>query len=237
MRRTVYKIRQAEDKDMENEVMQEQVKRVADKILRLEAYTEIQNNMGSCVLSYNYRRPEEVLSFFSSREDATLEIADEGVFRGKDIREAITYLMPSTCEPGELMDIQLASPIIEVAEDLETARAQWVCPGIGALPREEEAPQAIWNWGVIGADFIYEDSSWKIWHFHWFRLMKCDYQKGWVQDTSLENRPNIPVHPLAEESTYHNPYTPYSIRECIPMYPRPYKTWDGEDWMLKKKKE
>ena len=64
---------------MENEVMQEQAKRVADKILRLEAYTEIQNNMGSCVLSYNYRRPEEVLSFFSSREDATLEIADEGV--------------------------------------------------------------------------------------------------------------------------------------------------------------
>ena len=73
MRRTVYKIRQAEDKDMENEVMQEQAKRVADKILRLEAYTEIQNNMGSCVLSYNYRRPEEVLSFFTSREDATLE--------------------------------------------------------------------------------------------------------------------------------------------------------------------
>ena len=123
---------------MENAFVQEQAKRVADKILRLEAYTEIQNNMGCCVLSYNYRKPEEVLSFFSSREDASLEIADEGVFRGQNIREGITYLMPSRCEPGELMDIQLASPIIEVAKDLATARTQWVCPGIGALPREGE---------------------------------------------------------------------------------------------------
>ena len=55
-----------------------------------------------------------------------------------------------------------------------------------------------------------------------------------MDDLRLINRPNIPVHPLAKPATYHNPYTPLSIREAIPAVPIPYETWTGSDWMLER---
>ncbi|HHV11015.1 MAG TPA: nuclear transport factor 2 family protein [Clostridiales bacterium] len=211
-------------------------KRIYQKIKKLEAYREIQNLMGRTVIAYNFRQKAELAGFFSKvQADISIEVADEGVFQGKEAVEAyIKEYIPQEGIPGEMMDIHLASPIIEVADDVKTAKAQWVCPGIGALPRENNEPLAIWNWGIIAADFTYEEGEWKIWHLHWFRLMKCDYDKGWVKDTSMENRLNKPYHPLAKPTTYHNPYTPYSIRECIPAIPRPYVTWDNSDWMLNK---
>ena len=135
-----------------------------------------------------------------------------------------------------MSDLHLAAPIIEVSGDGKTAKGQWVCPGIGALPKPKEDPQAIWNWGIIAADFICERNQWKIWHLHWFRLMKCDYELGWVKDTSMENRLNKPLNPLSKPSTYHNPYNRYTVRECIPAIPKPYQKYDGVDWMLSKDK-
>ena len=72
---------------------------------------------------------------------------------------------------------------------------------------EDSDPDAIWAWGMIGADFICEDGEWKIWHFHYFRYIKCLYEKGWVEDTSMIHRLNTPVHPMAKPTTYHNPYS------------------------------
>lgn len=48
------------------------------------------------------------------------------------------------------------------------------------------------------------------------------------------NRLNTPVHPLSKPSTYHNPYSPLSVRNGIPACPLPYKTWtDAEqNWMI-----
>lgn len=206
------------------------------RTLRLEAYREIQNLMGRFLIYCNFRQMDKALGLMALEEkDVSVEVADDGLFTGKAAVEAAAehYLGRPLAE-GELQDIHLASPIIEVAADAVTARAQWVCPGIGALPRPAGEPQPIWNWGIIGADFICTNGEWKIWHVHWYRLMKCDYELGWVRDVSMENRPNAPRHPLAGPTTYHNPYTPLSIRECIPAVPEPYDTWDGEDWMMKR---
>ena len=65
---------------------------------------------------------------------------------------------------------------------------------------------------MVGADLIFRN-EWKIWHLHYFRFIRCDYEKGWVKDTSMINRLNTPMHPLSKPTTYHNPYSPLSIRE------------------------
>ena len=39
-------------------------------------------------------------------------------------------------------------------------------------------PDAIWAWGMIGAYFICQEGECKIWHFHYFRYIKCLYKKG-----------------------------------------------------------
>lgn len=209
------------------------------KIEKLEIYQEVQNDMGRAVAAFNFRQADRVLSHFAlKKEDVSLEYADEGVFEG---REAVTAIINEVVgapqKPGEMLDIQLTTPMIEVADDLETAKAVWWCPGGGAIANEDKDPDAIWAWGMIGADYIKEDGQWKIWHFHYFRYIKCLYEKGWVEDTSMIHRLNNPVHPLAKPTTYHNPYSPLSVREAIPACPRPYAVHEGNSsWMLTKDK-
>ena len=206
---------------------------------RLEAYQEIQNQMGRMIAAFDFREAEKVLSYFAlDLPDVSLEVADEGVFEGKEAVEAIIReTVGKEPLPGEMTDIQLTTPIIEVAGDGESARAVWWCPGAGSLVEEGKDPKAIWLWGDIAVDFVRcADGAWKIRHLHYFRVIKCNYDKGWTEDTSMINRPNTAMHPLSQPSTYHNPYSPLAVRYGIPAAPYPYDTDRGEKWMLRNDK-
>ena len=122
--------------------------------------------------------------------------------------------------------------LVVTDEQLETITAR-VSEKIG---QKDEQPSGINHEFADAAMQKKYENTWKIWHLHWFRFIKCSYDKGWVKDTSMMNRPNIPVHPLSKYVTYHNPYSPLSVRDGIPACPRPYDTWTDSDWMLNKDK-
>lgn len=209
-------------------------------IRRLTAYREIQNLMGRLTAALNFQRADEMLTYFAlDKADVSLEYADEGVFEGREAVEAVVRdIIVKPLAPGYMLDMQLTTPMIEVAGDGLTARGLWWCPGIGAEVDNRPEPQAVWNWGMVGADFIFENEQWKVWHLHYFRFIRCDYHKGWTEDTSMVNRLNAPLHPLSKSTTYHNPYTPLSIREGLPACPRPYASYDesNSNWMLNRDK-
>ena len=223
---------------------EERKKALWNKIKKLEAYHEIQNEMGRTTAAFNFGEKDKILSHFAlDKPDVSIEYADEGVFEGKDAVEIIVEELTRGADvPGRMIDMQLTTPMIEVADDLETAKCVWWCPGAGTIPAGVDGtqePQAIWAWGEISVDFIREDNVWKIWHLHYFRLIKCSYEKGWVEDLSMINRPNIPVNKMAKPSTYHNPYSPLSIRDGIPAMPLPYDRYTEKDryWELSRDKE
>lgn len=212
--------------------------RILDAIAKLEAHHSIQNLMGRTIVALNFRQPERVLEAFAlNRDDVSFEYADEGRFVGKDAVKAIVdHLIGAPALPGEMRDQQLTTPIIEIAGDGLSARAVWWVPGAGAGIGEEGEPEALWDWGAIGADLVRDGEDWRIWHLHFFRYILCRYDEGWTDDTSLINRPNTPMHPLSQPTTYHNPYSPLSIRGGVPAAPRPYATADGSAWMLSRDK-
>jgi len=212
--------------------------RLVSSINKLHAYQEIQNEMGRVIAAFNFRQADGILSRFAlDRPDVSLEYADEGVFRGPEaVSTIINEVVGKQPRPGEMLDIQLTTPIIEIADDNQSAEALWWCPGAGAMISAGGDPEAIWAWGMLAADFVPEAETWKIWHLHYFRYIKCSYDKGWTNDTSLINRLNVPMHPLSAPSTYHNPYSPLSIRDGLPAAPRPYKTYGGVGWMLDRDK-
>lgn len=57
---------------------------------KLEAYRQIQNEMGRAVAAFNFRQADRLLSFFAlDKADVSLEYADEGVFNGPEAVKAI----------------------------------------------------------------------------------------------------------------------------------------------------
>jgi len=217
---------------------QERRERIARSINTLHAYQDIQNEMGRVVAAFNYRQADKILERFALHlDDVSLEYADEGLFRGPDAVETIVReTVGRTPRPGEMYDVHLTTPVIEVAEDEQTAKAIWWAPGAASLLDENAEPSAVWMWGTIAADFIRVDDSWLIYHLHYFTVIKSSYDKGWVEDTDLVHRANTPLHPKAQSSTHHNPYTPTSVRDALPAVPRPYADYDGPGWMLERDK-
>ena len=218
----------------------ERKKALLGAMQKLEAYRVIQNEMGRTVAAFNFRQADAVLNHFAlEREGVSVEYCDEGVFTGAaSVEKIIREVVGAPVQPGEMLDMQLTTPMIEIADDLQTAKCLWWVPGAGAIPRVNGDPMAIWAWGQLAVDFVNENGSWKIWHLHYFRFIKCDYKKGWVDDTSMVNRLNTPLHPDAGTCTYHNPYTPASIREGLPCAPKPYATYTDTDehWELDRNK-
>lgn len=222
-------------------ITQERKENLYNAMKKLEAYRLIQNQMGRAVAAFNFHRAEALLEYFAiNNPDVSVEYADEGVFEGPEaVRAIINEVVGAPAKAGEMVDMHLTTPMIEIADDLKTAKCLWWMPGAGSLPQEDGDPMAIWAWGEVSVDFICEDGIWKIWHLHYFRLIKCDYKKGWVDDISMVNRLNTPLHPLSKACTYHNPYTPTSVRDGLPCAPRPYATYTDADknWELDRNKD
>ena len=101
--------------------------------LRNWLYRQIQNEMGRAVAAFNFRQADRLLGFFAlDREDVSLEYADEGVFHGPEaVKTIIRETVGRKVEPGEMLDVQLTTPIIEVAEDLQSAKCLWWVPRSG----------------------------------------------------------------------------------------------------------
>ena len=58
---------------------------------------------------------------------------------------------------------------------------------------------------------------------------------GFVDDLSLINR-SQPMHPMAEATTYHHPYSPLTVRRGTAAAPRQYESYNGNGSMWAKPK-
>lgn len=208
---------------------------VLDLLQRLQAFEAIQNSAGRLAVAADWRQPEAVLQEFAlDRPEVCFEYADEGVFRGEPAIRAAVFTALQPLKTGEMLEMQVASPMIEVAQDLKSARALFATSGYGAAPQQGGLPVATWNWGTLAADYVLcAEASWKILNAHYFRFIECSYQGGFVDDLSRIHRSH-PMHPMAEATTYHHPYSPLAIRQAIPAAPQPYESYNGSGWMLGK---
>jgi len=129
----------------------------------------------------------------------------------------------------------LTTPVIEVAEDGETAKGVWVSPGFMTIPSREKLG-AYWHWDRYGVDFIKEEGKWKIWHFFVGRVFTSPYEKSWV-DTTLDSEdvhapavaffkrwPGFKEPPKPPLNSFES-YSPFKIARLKPRLPEPYRTF------------
>jgi len=129
----------------------------------------------------------------------------------------------------------LTTPVIEVAEDRQTAKGVWISPGFTTMPTLEKL-QAYWHWDRYGVDFIKEGGKWKIWHFFVGREFTTPYEKSWV-DSALDNEEAYEMslglfkqwpgfkEPHAAQLNPFQSYSPFKVATLQPRLPEPYRTF------------
>ena len=217
---------------MANDNLEERVKLLEKEIERLQAINEIQNLVGKYAVVHTSTSMKRSLEVFALKQpDVSVEIAMWGVFIGPErVKEMYTGMSEGEPKPGAMFEHQFTTPIIQVAEDGQTARGLWFSPGHETTPGEDGELVANWCWGKYAADFIKEDGEWKIWHFHFYDTFMVPYDKSWLEKP--QPAPGVLAGPPGltpdRESTARGTYWPDHVREPIPGYPEPYETWQAD---------
>ncbi|MCC9173667.1 nuclear transport factor 2 family protein [Arthrobacter sp. zg-Y859] len=206
------------------------------RISRTEAYIEISNIMGRIEFLHSAYANEPIVPYFSTRPDTVIELPF-GRYTGSDAAQrcfvgALDEGLPPRDLSGEYVEHLLSTPVIEVADDLETAKAAWITPGAEAhhLGWVEGNPlHGFWYWGRYHLVFRKEDGAWKIWKYRNSLTFVADYYKSFT-DGSLP-RPPAPIGNGGPDSAprFQVEYTPSWDPKELVHAPEPYATFVDED--------
>lgn len=247
---------------MHEEQILKELEELKKRLERTEAINEIQRLMGTyyCMHLVNPdpkfagKTMWDSWKLWANRPDSSVEISTNGLYLGIDnvrafyergrpgpdgkLDPAVGYTereMKRFGAPGQMFVHTLATPMIVVAEDGQTARGLWDSPGHETYNAENGLGD--WVWGRTAADFIKEDGVWKIWHYHWYRTFRSPYDTCWTkvdqrgssvapQKSSMDLVRNLGGDPdRILPTTWWHTYSPNDFVEPIPFTPQPYETW------------
>jgi type II secretory pathway pseudopilin PulG len=207
---------------------------------------QVENLFGRYMTLHNAFRDPEIIPLWAKKgtPDLRAQYSNNGIYTDWDTIMAYHAQRPNP--PGKLIYHFLASPIIEVAEDGQTAKGMWLMSGLeSGLTTPEAAAGApyfmyarnvtvdgkkVWMHEVYakyGVDFIKQDGVWKIWHFHCFEVARSPFGVGWIPFAAAAQD-----HPFADDLMYFGengrpvmmprPNAPAAIRH------NPYRTDKGQ---------
>lgn len=226
---------------MSDEKILEQLER---KLQKLEAQEACRNLMGRYSFYHTAFRNREYVKLWAQREDAIL-VMPWGTYRGYDgVKKCYLEDHGDRSDPevlkvmaGAVMMHEVDTEVIEVAEDLKTAKAAFLSQGhetwveregsgIGMQSGDEGKAHAEWAWSKYAVDFIREDGEWKIWHMRLYPLFKAEYGKSWVD----EPQPSDGDYSFKNAEKNKTPMWHYDANEVYPADepepPAPYRTFD-----------
>lgn len=144
-------------------------------------------------------------------EDGTLEIGGRGVFLGRE--GAYRYLhvgFGPGPRDGIIMDHQNLQPLVTIHDDGKTAEARAIAFVMGG---------AGWGHVYYENDYVKEDGVWKMSKLHGPFNMYCSYKIGWVDETTINNRPLPRVLPDMPSTVNYLTYPNYYVEPY--HYPNP----------------
>lgn len=160
---------------------------------------DIQNLFSRYMYLHNAFHDPEIIPLWAKRGTPGIraQYSNNGVYTSW---ESITGYHAQRPNPaGKLIFHYLASPLIEVAADGQTAKGLFVTAGVeSGLTDPEAAKKApdfmyvkdlmidgkrVWMHEIMvkyGVDFIRQDGQWKIWHLHCYEVARSPHGMGWI---------------------------------------------------------
>lgn len=152
------------------EALREQVGRIEDA----NAIKRLQRAFG---YYYDEGLWGEVVDLFA--ENAELEYARDGVYRGRDrIREYFMALGDGRegLAQGEMNEHFQLMPVITLAEDGQRAKGRWR----DLILEGQYGEYAWWGEGPFENEYVKEEGVWKFARMHWFQTVMVPYEGGWA---------------------------------------------------------
>lgn len=119
---------------------------------------------------------DELADLFT--ENATIEYARDGLYRGKDrIREYFNHLggNQTGLSDGQLNEHFQLMPVITLAEDGMSAMGRWRA----VILNGELGENAMWGEGPYENEYVKEDGIWKISKVRWYQTIMVPYEGAW----------------------------------------------------------
>jgi hypothetical protein len=205
------------------------------RVARMEAVHEIENVMGRYSYWHTANMHRECLALFALKTPGVRAEMMWGIYEGPESLDRLYpgfHVWTDGDAKGKMHMHALTTPVIEVAADLETAKATWISPGHETMSFLDGAtePEAAWAWCKYGCDFIVEDGAWKIWHLHVYGIFMADYHHSWVEAPNDHPAPPMPDAYLPDHPpTTHWQYATDRVYVNEPAPPEPYGTFQESD--------
>ncbi len=208
------------------------------RIVRLESIHDIQNVLGYYEEYQSALEFDKVWPLFAlDKPDVRWEVGPGAYVGGSPVKGA---LMAQEKRPndkawfaihrGEMHVHTLATPIIIVADDGQTAKATFDSPGLETLSGATHKPDARMGWCRYGVDFIRTAGGWKIWHLHVYGVIFSPFTKSWVDAPGFPPKPKSTDvggewPPFSRSQSDVWIYTGKDIPPLLPRPPVPYRTF------------
>ncbi|PQA86621.1 nuclear transport factor 2 family protein [Hyphococcus luteus] len=158
----------------ETDTLMRNAEATADALLDESAVQNLQAAYGYYV---DRKMWEDVADLFA--EDATYEVAGEGLYRGRDaIRERFFGLGEPGLKEGELNDHLQLDPVVTLSPNGETATIR----GFELQMTGRHSGASAWGFGVFDNSYVKEDGVWKIQSVKIYPRFAADYNIGWARD-------------------------------------------------------
>ena len=201
-----------------------------------DAVHEIDNIMGRYAFYHGVSMHQKCLELHALDTPGVRAEFPFGIFEGREkITELYTVMVGAMddkpeARAGSWHQTTMTTSVIEIADDLRTAKGVWMCPAHAAdAVGPDGKPNLNLQLAKYACDFVQENGEWKIWHFRIFGIFGCPFDKSWVEigdtpphgpgDLPPQFSPSRPPHPFYQ----YWKGAPYPTDE--PVLPEPYKTF------------
>lgn len=184
--------------------LEELVERAEQAAARAQDRGEIENLFSRYMYLHNAFRDEEIIPLWVKRGTPGIhaQYSNIGVY---NTWESVTaYHRDRPAPAGKLILHYTTTPVIEVAEDGETAKGVWIMTGLESGLTDPEVAEHVpdffftpgdvqgkrvwahWCWCKYGVDFLKQDGEWRIWHFRCYEVARAPYHENWIRFASRE---------------------------------------------------
>lgn len=170
------------------EAMKARIEHLEARLKQLESIEEIKKLQRAYGYYVDYKLWDEVTELFAG-EGAAVEIANSGVFNGKErIRTYYRDLMGggrSGRLPGQLNNHIQLQGIVDLGPAGKTAKGRWREITMIAASDPNGRPFNIWAEGVYENEYVCEECIWKIKTLRWLPSFSGRLDEGVFDTTSL----------------------------------------------------